>query len=338
MIERLQLKEFTAFRELDMRFSPGVNLMIGENATGKTHILKVLYAMLSSAAKPKSHMHTLQGAFLPPDDKLFGLVHQPWSGQLSRIVVTRDGEDLSVNFGDVQSEGLEYTNAWRDQVPSFAYVPVKEMLANAPGFRSLYASRNIHFESVYADIVDLAYLPPLKRAPNNHERMIRHKIEEILGGSVTRKEEEFYLTRKDIAAPIAFTLLAEGHRKFALLDLLIRNGTLSNGSLLLWDEPEANLNPILIEKLVEILLILQRALKVQVFLATHSYVVLKHFDLQRKSRDKIRFFSLKRDPGERTVSYISGDSYSDIVPNKISDAYSALYDLEVSRSLGIHAK
>jgi hypothetical protein len=40
-----------------------------------------------------------------------------------------------------------------------------------------------------------------------------------------------------------FILLAEGFRKLGLLWLLLQNGTLLNGSVLFWDEPETNLNP-----------------------------------------------------------------------------------------------
>ena len=55
-------------------------------------------------------------------------------------------------------------------------------------------------------------------------------------------------------------------RKLGLLWLLIQNGTLRNGSLLLWDEPETNLNPKLFGILMDVLLELQRS-GVQVLLA-----------------------------------------------------------------------
>ena len=42
------------------------------------------------------------------------------------------------------------------------YIPPKEMLSNAPGFRSLYSNREVHFEEVYRDILDRAYLPALR--------------------------------------------------------------------------------------------------------------------------------------------------------------------------------
>ncbi len=40
----LQLQNFTAFAELDLAFSPGVNILVGENGTGKTHVMKVCSA------------------------------------------------------------------------------------------------------------------------------------------------------------------------------------------------------------------------------------------------------------------------------------------------------
>ena len=42
MITQLQLKNFTAFTELAIDFSPGINIIIGENGTGKTQLLKAV--------------------------------------------------------------------------------------------------------------------------------------------------------------------------------------------------------------------------------------------------------------------------------------------------------
>lgn len=48
MITHLQLKNFTAFTELAIDFSPGINIIIGENGTGKTQLLKAVQAMSGS--------------------------------------------------------------------------------------------------------------------------------------------------------------------------------------------------------------------------------------------------------------------------------------------------
>ncbi len=61
---------------------------------------------------------------------------------------TWDGGGSDNNWGTAAN--------WNASPIESVYIPVKEMLANAPGFRSLYAQREIHFESIYADIIDRA--------------------------------------------------------------------------------------------------------------------------------------------------------------------------------------
>ncbi len=47
MIESLTLKNFTVFRDLTVEFSQGINVVIGENGTGKTHLIKAAYGLCS---------------------------------------------------------------------------------------------------------------------------------------------------------------------------------------------------------------------------------------------------------------------------------------------------
>lgn len=82
---------------------------------------------------------------------------------------------------------------------------------------------------------------------------------------MTVEGEEFFVENGH--GKIEFMLLAEGLRKLGLVWLLVRNGSLPSGSVLLWDEPEANLNPGLLTVVVDVLLRLQRS-GVQVLIAT----------------------------------------------------------------------
>ena len=43
-LTRVRLERFTAFKKLDLALSPGINVLVGENGTGKTHLMKVCYA------------------------------------------------------------------------------------------------------------------------------------------------------------------------------------------------------------------------------------------------------------------------------------------------------
>ena len=196
------------------------------------------------------------------------------------------------------------------------------MLANALGFRSLYANRDIHFEAVYADILDRAFLPPLRQRPTIFRPLLRD-LQEVLGGRVRARNEEFFLSGQQ--GTFEFSLLAEGLRKLGLLWLLIQNGTLLDGSVLFWDEPETNLNPKLYRLLMNVLLELQRN-GVQIFLATHDYVILKEIDLQMTGDDRVVFHSLYHNETDgEIVCHTSGD-YLGIHPNAIAEAFSDIYD------------
>lgn len=81
---------------------------------------------------------------------------------------------------------------WIDSPLESVYIPVKEMLSNAPGFRSLYNLRNIHFEEVYADIIDRAFLDTLKGPTDKTRKKLLSILQKAMEGKVTKDKEEFF--------------------------------------------------------------------------------------------------------------------------------------------------
>ena len=47
MLQQLTLKNFTVFNDVSLTFSPHLNVIVGENGKGKSHLLKVAYSMMS---------------------------------------------------------------------------------------------------------------------------------------------------------------------------------------------------------------------------------------------------------------------------------------------------
>ena len=45
MLKSLDIKNLTAFGEASLTFSPHLNVIIGENGSGKSHVLKAMYAV-----------------------------------------------------------------------------------------------------------------------------------------------------------------------------------------------------------------------------------------------------------------------------------------------------
>lgn len=342
MIDKIIFENFTAFKDLEIKFSPGINIFIGKNATGKTHILKAVYAACDISKSQKRFAEKIYRVFLPSGQQIGRLVKRaPKSTQGSVKVYRQLVDETSIihigltisNHTKSSDKAIHQGNMgkWREHPMESVYIPVKDMMANAPKFRSLYNYREIHFEEVYADIIDRAFLGPLRGAPDASRKRLLKILQRSMEGKVISKKEEFFLRNRQ--GELEFTLVAEGLRKLALLWLLIQNGVLLKGSALFWDEPEANLNPSIMETVVDILIELQR-LGVQIFLATHDYIILKWFDLKTDINDDILYHSLYKSKENAEIFLHSTSKYSEISPNSIDDAFAKIVDQEIQRAMG----
>jgi predicted ATP-dependent endonuclease of OLD family len=339
MVEKIKFERFTAFEKLEVKFSPGINIFVGENGTGKTHILKAVYAACDIAKSKGGFAEKINNVFYPSGKQIGRLVKRSTVSSKGSVEVTRkiDGDKkialrLSLSNHTTKPDKATVsgsTKAWTDNPMEAAYIPVKDMMANAPGFRSLYEEREIHFEEIYVDIIRKAFLPILKGPTDKQRKQLLDSLQDAMDGKVIAKNEEFFLRSKH--GELEFTLLAEGFRKMGLLWILIQNGTLLNGSVLFWDEPETNLNPKLMQAIIGILLELQR-IGVQIFLSTHDYVILKEFELQSTTEDNITYHSLYRDDESGEIKVSSTENYLDISPNAIDDTFGNLVTRDIQKS------
>jgi hypothetical protein len=155
----------------------------------------------------------------------------------------------------------------------------------------------------------------------------------VLDGGVDEAQERTPIKREDgtvffPAKPsyheVAIALAAEGHRKLAQVMILLQNGSITPGMTLYWDEPETNLNPKLLRLVAEVLVDLAVA-GVQIFVATHSFFLMKEVDLlllrkreelgivppEDGSPDKLgRFFAFRLEDG--AVAVERGHTLTDI--------------------------
>jgi predicted ATPase len=81
--------------------------------------------------------------------------------------------------------------------------------------------------------------------------------------------DEFKFKRVDGAV---FNLLdvATGIKAFSILQLLLKNGHLNEKTLLIIDEPESNLHPQWIIEYARVIVLLNKALGVKFFIASHN--------------------------------------------------------------------
>ena len=138
MINQLQLKNFTAFTELAIDFSPGINIIIGENGTGKTQLLKAVLAMSGPEASGEQADEQLAR-------KLCRL-YQPLSGNVGELrrAGTRGDAQLSTTFASGQlitakfngsAEVVKVTPASVGEALPAIFIPTKEVLSLVRGAR-----------------------------------------------------------------------------------------------------------------------------------------------------------------------------------------------------------
>ena len=96
MITRLELKRFTAFEALDFGASPGVNVLVGANGTGKTHLMKVAYAACDVSKTGASFAEKLIRVFMPSRGAIGRIVKRRGEGSHCGVHVHRGDRRLRV--------------------------------------------------------------------------------------------------------------------------------------------------------------------------------------------------------------------------------------------------
>ena len=115
-IKQLVLQNFMIFDSIDVEWSSGINVIIGENSTGKTTLLKALYSLVkpygrkdfSKSTQPQQEemiVRKMVGVFRPDGGKIGRLAsrRQGSSKNLTAQVSMLEGDCISVSFGSRSS-------------------------------------------------------------------------------------------------------------------------------------------------------------------------------------------------------------------------------------------
>ncbi|HBI42790.1 MAG TPA: ATP-binding protein [Planctomycetales bacterium] len=327
MLSRLVLKNLTVFADADFQFATGLNVIVGENGAGKSHVLKAAYTVAAvsargekdsgSATPTKSYLETtiakkLRGVFRP--EELGRLVRRRQGVARCEIAAEFDPRGASIEFSFHSESATEVRvevipSKWGRQRPVF--LPTRELLSIYPGFVSLYEESDLPFEETWRDACIQLGAPLAKGKRLGEIDKLLRPLEKELGGKVILEDNRFYV--KTDMGKLEAHLVAEGLRKLAMIARLIATGALVGSGSLFWDEPDANLNPKVVKRVARTILQLCRS-GIQVFVATHSLFLLRELDILLKNdhfkKADARFFGLH--PGADGVTVQQGDTVDDI--------------------------
>lgn len=316
-------EEFPLNDAFTMNFSNGINVLIGNNGTGKTSILKMIYAAAQNTCEKTSC--TLEELF-SANFNCDKLNNSKYRNAPSFFKISSSDSYYIEDFTLIPPEKTNQAKTkqlrkWRELNFSSVFIPTTEILSHSRELLVLHQRFGIPFGRTIIDIIANASLPETKNLTHDME-MIAAKISRAIDGTVLQENETFYIDKSN-GQRIDFSLESEGFCKLGLLWKIIRNGLLEPGSILIWDEPESNLNPDLFPLISEILLELQEN-GVQIFVATHSYNVAMYLEIRRKKEADVVFHNLYKQDGK--VSANSALRMDDLSPNHIILANNVLLD------------
>lgn len=319
MITNLQLKNFTAFSELTIDFSPGINIIIGENGTGKTQLLKAVLALSGPEARAEDAGEQLAR-------KLCRLYH-PLGGQVGELrragargeamlsATFALGQEITAKFSGKATTAKVSANMGGDLAAAI-FIPTKEVLSLVRGLTAEQPDQStierifddgyldlarqlakegmgdldakVQFDPRFASIVPrLANLIGGRYELHNGRFCFQsgEYVEKLGKSSSAQKAAQSFQDSTLRFVPGKSPLLssgmtAEGFRKIGVLQRLLSNGSLNLGTSGPLLWDEPESN--LNPKLMKDLVkaLLELARNgQQVILATHDYVLLKWFDL-----------------------------------------------------------
>jgi len=345
-LTEMKVRNFTVFEQADFAFAPGINVFIGENGTGKSHVLQALYAVLKGVRNQpvdESEAARWQRDRLAEIFKVDG-GNASAVGSLVRVGNERVGKEnegatLSVAAGQQAETQIKIApsgeltvakQSWSAPLDA-TFLPARDVLAMCEGFVPIYERHRISFDEAYRDACLALALPELKGSAKQAADVLSAPFRTMLGGDVTLENGRFHVDFG--AGKHEAHLVAEGLRKIAALVQLTGNGSIHDGSVLLWDEPEANMNPRLIAKLASALHGLA-ASGVQLFIATHDYLLSHKLSLAAEystaPKIEMRFFSLHHGGPLEPVEVESAPTLAQMSNNAILDEYAQHYEDERS--------
>ncbi len=314
-----------------------INLIIGNNASGKTFLLKALYCAVKTIEGTSRGNNPLKAeeilaerlfwTFQPGKIGLGELVTKGKNSLEIQLHGQKRGSTFSFHFGSSTEKKIStLQNSFSTREQNSIFLPAKEVLSL---FHIIKKSRDIDhsfgFDDTYLDLVRALEIEPTMGRNYESFAKSRKDLEQILDGRIVFENNEWAFKKGN--SRFSIHTASEGIKKVSILDRLLGNRYLSDDSVVFIDEPESALHPEALTKFMDIVAELARA-GIQFFIATHSYFVIKKLHLISKTqKQSIPFLSIGKD---KNISY---DNLLDGLPeNPIIRESIRLYEEEVELS------
>lgn len=338
-IDEVQLKNFGMIDDFSCKQFSNINLIIGENGTGKTFLLKALYSAVRSMEEYRrgDDIKTINEIL---SEKL------RWTFQVEKLgdMVSKSAEDglcLDVRLGN-DKINYQFSQSAASKVGFAAapvngksgnsiFIPAKEVLSLfSVILKSREVDKSFGFDDAYYDLAKALRISPSRGKNYTVFANSRKIVSDVIDGKVDYDEGSgkwFYKNKKNQKFSIGAT--SEGVKKIAIMDRLLANGYLDNNSIIFIDEIESALHPKAVCQFLDMIDSIANEMGLQVFITSHSYFVIK----------KLFLIALKRKGTVSCISLNKGhvpqvcDLHEGLPENSIIDTSIRLYEQEIEEVL-----
>ncbi len=360
MIKDIAIRHFMAHENLVCTDIPAINIVIGRNDTGKTGLLKLLYATAKAfeihslkrkagevnSSFKKELAEKIQDTFMPRQNRLGDLVQRAGKDKLDVHIAfdipgIKGKEKINFAFGEKTESTITYCTDMVEILPdggmNALFIPAKEVLT---AFQDIRAIReNFYgrgFDDTYLDLIKALSLESTPGKVARELSSVNKDLVNLFEGKIeqTGQPDQPFVFKKG-NQQFAMHQTAEGIKKIGILTTLITNRQIKKGTILFMDEPETALHPNAIRQLVEMLVAMSRS-GVQIFLASHSYFVLKQLSICAK-REQVRAlcWSLDRAPGQPVINSFHDLIDGTLPENSIIQESMEMYEEDFKLQLGL---
>ena len=215
----------------------------------------------------------------------------------------------------ISEYGVPFVGKEVSNVPVLSYIQ-QAVYIDTPMIVGMNRHIWIPVMEYWKDLNDLLEIPVQK----SYSHSINQYIKDVIHGgsfyddSLSFKGNMKY--KRDDGLVIDLLDSATGIKSFSLLQTLLRNGVLSENTLLIIDEPEAHLHPQWIVEYARIIIMLHKKLGTKFFIASHStdfVSAVKYISEKQKVSKSVSFYLAEEDMN-KAFSYNYKSIGTDIEP------------------------
>lgn len=332
-IKNIEIKDWVLLKDIEIKTDASINVFIGDNGTGKSQLLGLINAYGKGIEEERDRV----------DDEGEDVSRQRMRKYV-RDYLKHSTRDLTTYITVNQTKfkythhpettGRKSSKKIKIEVPeetqyrNTVYIPAKEVLSLSWMTKLGHFGKRLSLNPVYPEIITAAQQLELQEIASIGVAIVP-QLEQLINGRVVVMDDDSFWIEKVDGTIFPLDLEAEGFRKVGLLWLLLMNEQIAEGTVLVWDEPEANLNPKLIPVIANILLILARQ-GVQIFLATHDYFLPQYLNTLKEDTDELLFHSLYKT--KDGVQCETEEDFTLLDHNRILEEVVKLYNLKIEKA------